>query len=300
MPDPDRHGRHRGDDGKITMNQKAQSDERTWQSLMMQWNHLGPPLRPSWEVLQILQQEIDAWSAANGGGPARALVFGVTPEFPNLRWPGGSRIHAVDKSMQMIRFIWYFTARHAGGAVNAMWEDLPIRRNCIDMILGDGCFTLVPWPHGYRRVLESMHAVLKEGGRVLIRCHTQPENPESPEEVFADLAAGRMPTFNAFKWRLLMSVHGLRADGVRLGDVWNAWHERGLGVDRLADEHGWHPATIRTMDFYRDSDIRYSFPREQEVRALCMRYFTELACRAPESEPGDRGRVLVLERPPGD
>ena len=278
------------------MTQEHESLGWIWETHLKLWNQLGPPLRPSWEDLRIMQEEISSWSKANADSPAQALVFGVTPEFPALNWPQGSRVYALDRSLQMINLIWYASAQYAAGAVASTWEALPIRDNSIDLILGDGCLTLVAWQDGYRKVFESMRSVLRPGGRVLMRSFVQPGPAENVDTVFNDLSAGKIGSFNAFKWRLVMALHGNNPMGVRLGDVWDAWQARAVDVESLAWKTGWLESSIRTIETYRDMDIRYSFPGEQEFRALCGEYFTELASHTPVSEISANIRLLVLER----
>jgi len=263
---------------------------------MKQWNLLGPPLRPAAADLRLFEREIRAWSEANGGAGARALVLGATPEFPALDWPKGSRVYAADISQEMIAFVWYRSAPFAGGALAARWQSLPLRDACLDLVLGDGCFTMSAWPGGYEELCGSIARVLRPGGRVLMRFHTRPERTETPDAVMAALAAGRFDGFNTFKWRLLAALHGDSARGVRLGDVWEFWRKQGIDEDALAARTGWEPAIIRTIHAYRDKDILYSFPSLAELRVLLASRFREVACHRPDYDDADFCRVFALEK----
>jgi SAM-dependent methyltransferase len=274
-------------------------DIRLWAAHMKQWNLLGPPLRPAAEDLRLFQREIDAWSAAHGRHAATGLVLGVTPELPALDWPPGSRVFAADSSMEMIGFVWYLTAPFAAGAVATRWQELPFREASIDLAMGDGCLTLCEWPAGYTQFCRAVQRVLKPGGRLVIRVHVRPDTPESPAHVIAELEAGRIAGFNAFKWRLLVALHGDGSRGIRLGDAWDYWHGLGLGEDELAERHGWPAASIRTIHAYRDKDIVYFFPRVAEISELFAPHFSVIACHRPAYDAADEHRVFVLERPAG-
>lgn len=276
---------------------RANRSDALHESYIRRWNLVGPPLRPSWEDLRLIQQAISTWSGDRGDAPARALIFGVTPEFPALDWPKGSRVYAVDRSVDMIRSIWYVSAPSAKGAVAGDWARLPIRERSFDLILGDGCFAFWTWPDGYRCLLDEAARVLRPSGRLIARFHVRPDVPETPAQVFADLAAGRIGGFNTFKWRLVVALHGDNQHGVLLADVWDAWRKSGVDDERLATEQGWPLAVIRTINAYEKAQIRYFIPRAEELHAVLNERFHEIACYTPRYEDGSRYRVIALERP---
>ena len=281
--------------GNERVSDRTGRDTALWEAHMRQWNLLGPPLRPSAEDLRLFQREIDAWREAHGATAAAGLVLGVTPELPALQWPAGSRVFAADNSVEMIAYVWYLTAPFAAGAVAARWQALPFREGSIDVALGDGCFTLCEWPAGYAQFGESVRRVLAPGGRLVIRVHLRPGNVEAPEVVLAELRAGRIASFNSFKWRLLVALHGERADGIRLHEVWEYWRKFGIGEDALAEQTGWPAAVIRTIHAYRDKSIVYFFPTLAEMRAVLAPCFREIACHRPDYDCSDLHRVFVLE-----
>lgn len=279
------------------MSDGANRSDGLHENYITRWNLVGPPLRPSWEDLQLIQGEIAGWSRASGGSAPRALILGVTPELAALDWPIRSRVYSVDRSIEMIRSIWYTSAPHARGAAAGDWAMLPIRDRSFDLILGDGSFAFWAWPEGYRALLDQAVRVLKPSGRLIARFHVRPETPETPAQVFDELAAGRIGGFNTFKWRLVVAVHGNSADGVRLGDVWNVWRQSGIDSERLAAERRWPLAVIQTIDAYRDAPIRYFLPRTEELHALLRERCVEIACHTPAYEDGHRYRIIALERP---
>jgi SAM-dependent methyltransferase len=275
---------------------RANRSDVLHESYISRWNLVGPPLRPSWEDLHLWQREIASWSGARAGSAARALIFGVTPELAVLDWPKQSRVYAVDRSIEMIRSIWYVSALHAKGAVAGNWAKLPMRDGSFDVILGDGCFTFWTWPDGFRRLLDEAARVLRPGGRLITRFHVRPQAGETSHQVFTDLAAGRIGGFNTFKWRLLVALHGDNPDGVLLADVWDAWRASGVDDERLAIEQRWPLAVIRTINAYQNAQIRYFFPRADQLRALLAERFHEIACHTPGYEDGGHYRIIALER----
>jgi len=225
------------------------------------------------------------------------LVLGVTPELAALGWPAQSRVYSVDRSIEMIRSIWYTSAPHAKGAAAGDWAKLPVRDRSFDLILGDGSFAFWAWPEGYRSLLDQAVRALKPSGRLIARFSIRPDLPETPAQVFAELAAGRIGGFNTFKWRLVVAVHGDNPDGVRLGDVWSAWRKSGVDAERLANERCWPLAVIQTIDAYQDAPIRYFLPRAEELHALIGERLREIACHTPGYEGGSSYRIIALERP---
>ena len=51
-------------------------------SIVPQWSHLGPPLRPSPDDTAEVQRVV-----ADLGAGARAVVLGLTPEIVGCQWP---------------------------------------------------------------------------------------------------------------------------------------------------------------------------------------------------------------------
>jgi hypothetical protein len=97
-----------------------------------------------------------------------------------------------------------------------------------------------------------------------------------------------------FKWRLAMALHGGLEEGVRLADIWDAWHAAVPRPDELARRLGWPLPEILTMDDFRNVQARYTFPTLAEVRAFAAARFEERGCHFPEYELGERCPTLVL------
>lgn len=267
-----------------------------WDKHQKQWDALGSPLRPVATDLQLFNRAIREWAERHAGEPACVFVMGVTPEFPGLDWPEGSRVYALDKSINMIRYIWPAGTGCAAGTVAMDWLAVPLKAECADIIIGDGCFTLISWPDACATLLVSIAGLLKPDGRLLMRFFIRPDRPEDPETVFADLLAGRIGNFHVFKWRLAMALQGDDATGVNAGRIWEAWNARGFDEGELAARLGWPTGAIATIHAYRDSPQMLSFPSLGELQELLAPCLEVISCAFPQHELGNRCPVFSLQR----
>ncbi|MFO0760573.1 MAG: class I SAM-dependent methyltransferase [Byssovorax sp.] len=268
-----------------------------WRKNAAQWHRIGPPLRPVADDLAIVEEAAEEWRAAHAGRPLRALILGVTPELCTLPWPAGTALVAVDRSPDMIREVWPETGLPKGAsAIAADWRDLPFPDGAFDLIAGDGCYSLLPFPDDYRIFGTEMRRVLAPEGRFLMRAFVQPAKRESADAVGEALWSGRIGSFHAFKWRLAMSLQPSTAQGVRLADVWDAWHSICPDPAALGERLGWPLDTITTIDAYRGAPAHYNFPSVAELRAILAGHFIEIACHTPSYELGDRCPTLVARR----
>jgi hypothetical protein len=93
-----------------------------------------------------------------------------------------------------------------------------------------------------------------------------------------------------------MALHEGLDRGVGVGRVWEAWHEARLDVHDLAERTGWHVEEIQTIDAYRGSPARYTFPTLEEARGYLSADFEEISCHFPDYELGERCPTLLLRR----
>jgi SAM-dependent methyltransferase len=173
---------------------------------------------------------------------------------------------------------------------------LPLAAGSCDVFIGDGCFTTHDFPAGYRAFVDSLHRVLRADGRLLLRFFSRPHVNETADAIFADLDAGRIGSFHALKWRLVMSQHGSLEQGSRLPDVWRAWRERVSDHAALAERSGWPLAVIDTINAYRGVDSGYTFPTRAEIEVSLGTHFAIDGWWTPSYELGDRCPI-VLFRP---
>lgn len=266
-----------------------------WKRHARQWTHVGPPLRPSPEDLAVPRATIAEWIAVSGRTDPSILVMGVTPELCAMRPEPDGRAIAVDQSIDMIRSVWPGRASARDHAVSANWRFLPLATRSIDLVLGDGFMTNLPYPTGYASSLAEMHRLLRTGGRCVIRCFVQPDGHEMIGDVFSDLSGGRIGNFHVLKWRLAMALQPDARRGVPVKEIWNTLLREWGRVDLLSERFGWPLAEVRTIDAYGDVETRYSFPTLAQTReSFAAAGFHVVGTATPSYELGERCPTFVL------
>jgi SAM-dependent methyltransferase len=264
-----------------------------WSRHARQWNLIGPPLRPASEDIALLAGAIADWRRNSPRSSCTALLLGVTPEIAAMSWPAATTLLSIDHSAAMIRAVWPGKPPWRP-AVQGEWTQLPLPDATVDLVVGDGCYSLLGYPQDYQRATRAIRAVLRPDGLLLMRFFTRPRVAESLANVFDDLRGGRIGNFHVFKWRLAMALHGKLSVGVRLADVWRTWREFVPDAEALSRLLGWPLAVISTIDAYRDVECRYTFPTLDEARSALSQLFIECGCHVPHYELGDRCPTLIL------
>jgi len=262
-----------------------------WTALARQWNVVDVPLRPCAEDVAFYEAVAHGWRLDHPGRRLRALLLGVTPEIATMRWPDGASLTAVDHSRPMVANVWPKPAH--GIAVCADWRAMPLANAAHDLALGDGCLTLLPPPGGYAAFAASLREALEDEGLVALRCFCRPATVESPAAVFSDLRAARVRGFHAFKWRLVMSLHGSLEEGVRLAEVWDCWTAEVRDPEAVAERCGWPVELVRSMELYRGSASRYFFPTVDEAGSALAPEFRLESRHAGRYELAERCPILV-------
>jgi len=241
-------------------------------------------LRPCAADVENFRQALDS-------DPGRCLLLGVTPELAEL----SPTLTAIDNSAAMIAALW--TSRKIGkAALQGDWLALPFPKGSFDTILGDGCLTLLSYPVQYGRFFEQLSRVILPGGRILLRLFVSPEQKESRELVCHEALSGKMKGFHAFKWRLSMAIASESADhNLSVAETCSAFDR--LIPDRklLASATGWHAEDIDTIDFYRGSEARYSYPTLSQVRKTLHPSLKEIGLIQGTYELAECCPILMLE-----
>lgn len=262
-----------------------------WNQHARQWQLIGPPLRPAPEDIHLLEAEVHGWCGRLRVATPRALLCGVTPEIAAMRWPAGTRLTAVDHSLPMIAGVW--PAQAPGAAVCGNWLALPLPDASQHLLVGDGCYSLLVGRAQYASFAAELRRVASRDAMLAMRYFLRPGHPETVDRVVDELWRGRIGNFHVFKWRLAMALHGTLEEGVRLGDIWDAWHRAAPEPDKLAAHLGWPPETVNTIYNYRGVDTRYSFPTLEEARASAGA-FEIVAMHLPSYELGERCPTLIM------
>lgn|SRR5690606_13502793 len=269
------------------------NDLQHWEGMALAWEHAGSPLRPATEDVEVFQRFANEWIERRR--VPRVLLLGVTPELYRLAWPEGRDFVAVDRTPTMIERVW---PGRADEVVRAGWLDLPLPPASRDLALCDGGLHLLDYPRGQQTLADRLHAVVAPGGRVILRLFVPPENPESAEEVLADLSAGRIANLNLLKLRLGMALQGSPESGVAVKSVWAALHEAVPDREGLARRLGWSAEQLATIDAYRESAARYHFVSLEQATALFCAdgRFVFRGHHRPAYVLGERCPLVVFER----
>jgi SAM-dependent methyltransferase len=222
----------------------------------------------------------------------RGLLLGVTAEIATMRWPERASLVAVDHSLPMVANVWPKPPH--GTAVCGDWRTMPLPARSRDIALGDGCLTLLSVPEGREAFARNLKRVLTDDGVLALRCFCRPDEAETPGQVFDALRAGRIRGFHAFKWRLVMALHGQPHEGTRLADVWNCWSAEVADPDAFARERGWPLEAVRSLEVYRNSETRYLFSTIEESRRSLAPWFALESQHVGRYELAERCPVLVF------
>ena len=256
------------------------------------WSHFGPPLRPSPDETAVLQRAASRLEAG-----ARVVVLGLTPESVGCEWPVDVKLSAVDHSPKMVEALWPPQRGPANAqAILADWCAMPIAPGTVDLVAGDGCYVLLPFPHGYDALSRAVSRVLKPGGTYVIRVFLRPDRPESVADVARAVGAGDVGSVHALKLRLLAALHGASGAGTLLDDVGQAWKTMPSLPAAHLGRRGWTSEEITGIASYAGMTARYYLPTLDEFRRCLGTRFDEIELAFGRQELGERCPTLVLTR----
>jgi hypothetical protein len=265
-----------------------------WGRHSVRWEHIGYPLRPCPGDVQFVQSEVQRISRERAH--VDVLLLGVTVELASLDWPANCSLTAIDSSRAMIDRLWRPPAGIESSAIEGLWNQLPLAPKSVDIVLGDGSLSSLPDACAIGAVLRQLAMVLDHGCYLVPRVFVRPEIPETPGRVIDALRSGGIGSFQVFKCRLLMALHGTGTEGVLLTKVYDTVCEAIPDRAALARTLGWSLESIDTIESYKDTIWRYCFPRPSQFRELAALDFLELNCHLPTYELGGQCPTFVLRR----
>jgi SAM-dependent methyltransferase len=265
-----------------------------WEKHAAQWNHIGPPLRPCPQDLQLVQTEVN--DIARARNRVEALLLGVTVELTGISWPANCSLTAVDSSRAMLIQRWRAPAGIKSAALQGLWDQLPVPRESLDLVLADGSLSVLPNARGLTEVLHELAAVLSPGGHIVTRLFIRQETEPAPGEVIDAMRRGEFGNFHVFKFRLLMALHDSPTEGVLLNTVYQTVCDAIPDRAAVARELGWPLESINTIDAYKDVSGQYYFPHLAQFRELMRGNLRELECLVPTYEMAERCPTLILSR----
>jgi SAM-dependent methyltransferase len=252
-----------------------------WSGLARAYAALGPPLRPDDADIAHMESAVAGWAARHPGRRIHALLLGVTPRIAEMEWPPGTSLFAADNSLPMVRMVWPGNVPRARMALCADWCALPLRESTCDVVIGDGSFSCLRYPHGFRALAGQARRVLRDDGMLILRAYVQPVEQERADNVLADLRRGAIASFHWFKFRLLMALQQSTSQGIAVDAVYRYWASQSIDEAALIAQTGWEAEAVRMMDLYRGKDTIHSFSTMAELQSVLAEHFAESAISAP-------------------
>ncbi|MDE2376529.1 MAG: class I SAM-dependent methyltransferase [Bradyrhizobium sp.] len=221
----------------------------------------------------------------------RILLLGTTAGLLQT----GRNLTAIDRSAELAQ-----NARQSAhvAAVAGDWAAMPFSKASFSACIGDGSFISLDYPHRLTRVLDEIARCLTPGGTLACRVFLRPDVPETVGELLTAAKAHRL-SFQHFKFKFAMAVapdlgsHTTIPIAALPGRFDAEFPDRGS----LAARTGWDRAEIDTIDIYRASRSKYSFPtRTQFLDALPAKLILR-KIRPVEGHPfGQEWPIVVLDR----
>ena len=238
-----------------------------WDALAERYFSMPEPLVPSARELELIWQSIP--DNLVGSNPPAVLVLGATPAFYHLKWPPGSKLFAVDKSVNMLRAIW------PGGMANAEcaeWTTMQLPAASRDIVLCDGGLTLLSQPGQLAELAHTLHRVLRPGGVFIARLFAVSGPRPDPGTFLQAIEAGRIRNSSELKLYLWMALSGSSSSscsnsgsGLRLHAIWQFIHTSCPDIYAKLTALGWHEKDLVPIEQYKNCNDIYVFPAAEKV-----------------------------------
>jgi SAM-dependent methyltransferase len=257
-----------------------------WDAIRRHWDLLGPPLRPPAEAVEAYRRSLRPHDGI--------VMLGVTPELAAI----GRELVAIDQSPEMIAGIWPGDT-DTRRAVVGDWLEMPMARDSVMAIIGDGCLSALGSSRERRRLLAEIARTLRPGGRAVIRTFASPEMPEDLAAVRTLAMAGAAGTFHALKWRIAMTCAAADPDrAIPVATILEAFDRLFPDRQALAAATGWPFPVIGTIDVYAHSKTAYSFATLAMLTDEAANHFGGVEIKPTGRYPlAERCPLLVMTRP---
>lgn len=222
------------------------------------WRTSRPPFRPAPQVSAAIASLLPDHDAA-----APILLLGVTPELAVV--PRFTL--AVERNVRMIEAAWPGDSAERR-VIHADWRQMPLPASSVAGAIGDGALSGLVYPEEYGPLFDQLRRIVRPGGRVILRCFTTPDQPETAEEV-RDAALGGAIPFHIFKLRFNMAVaRELGGANVRSGPLFHRFQELFPDREALARASGWSLTQIGEIDSYEADQDNHCYPSRSELAAV--------------------------------
>ncbi|MBI2717978.1 MAG: methyltransferase type 11 [Rhizobiales bacterium] len=223
-----------------------------WRTYHAQWEKLGPPLRPSAEVVAGIRSLV-------GSADGRVFLLGVTPELAGM-FP---ELLAMDKNPAMIANLWPGDTG-SKKAIAGDWLEIRQPAGSFAAIVGDGSLNNIAHTADIARLLGLVLGLLRPGGRFACRLFERPARPFTVQHLMKVAWSPAPINFHAFKWQLAMLIGAEEGASVPVARILERFEQLFPDRDGLSERTGWPRQAIDTIDIYRGSPVVYSFPNRAE------------------------------------
>lgn len=246
-----------------------------WDNVSVLWDLIGSPLRPCGQDVDLIAASVSKLIGSHAG-PLKILVLGVTPEFAELPIAQNCQTYAIDRSINMIRWVW---PGEKSNAICGGWHSLPWDDDTFDLVVCDGGLQLIDYPLGIKDVVLQIERVLKSKGIFVCRLFCPPLHPETPGQVISSLLSGEINNANELKLRIWPSLQQSSEQGVVLNDVWNYLKEQLGSWQDLARTLGWSLDRIKVLDLYQGNYAKMHFIHSNDMVELILKSASRLCIR---------------------
>jgi hypothetical protein len=267
-----------------------------WDLLAHQFQYQQSPLRPCGEDIRHIHRIIHDWHRQHFPSWTTVLLFGVTPEIANMSWPANTFLRAIEKSQAMIDVVWPGNIPNQREAICGNWLDATIEKHSLSLVVGDGFLTGLAFPQQYAQLAKTISQWLKLDGLLIARLFIRAEKKETMDAIMADLKAGHISRFDILKWRLAMAVQETAEQGVRVGDIFQAWFDLEKKMPALLEQAGWPRDTVNTIKLYAGREDRYAFPTIGELDDAFSCCLEQVSVIIPGYDFGQCCPIVVYRR----
>ena len=226
------------------------------------WSQLTPPLRPPEAAVAAVREQIR-------DKRGRALLLGVTPELADVT----PQLVAVDRNFSMVANVWpgNTPSRHA---MVGDWRRPTFKSATFAICIADGSLSFLTFPDETVALLHELTRILEKGGRMVIRLYLSPDVPETVPALREQALSGKIGNFHAFKIRLAMSLASKRpVPHIAVADILQSFNVLFENREELVRMTGWCREQIDTIDFYKDSSVFFSLPRQNQLLSIVYSVF---------------------------
>jgi SAM-dependent methyltransferase len=279
----------------VTKTKSLTVNKGQWPNVAQQFlSCIGHPLRPIPEDIRIFRDFASGLNIKDSR--LTALILGVTPELYVLASEIFEEVFAIDRTPEMIDFVW---PGSPGDVFQKDWIELADLCLDVDTIFCDGGIHLLRHPDQQGLLISAIDHSLKKGGRFITRLFTPPKVREGIEDVLEALHEFNIPSMNHLKIRMGSAMQVDATSGVRLADVWSRLN--GSIKDRTSffSSFGWNLDQVNVIDLYKDSDARYHFLTVDQTIQAFLEFAPSLnlvGVNVPNYYMGNQFPVICFEK----